>query len=129
MASGVSCMLITSLMRLLFRHIHPFLERIFFKTTWLVVLCIAHSIGAEEIPFLGCFIGKRGARADPAKVKAIVDWSIPKNQKESRNCLGLANYLHRYSENHADMARPLTDLLTKDADWRWDNTMLKHFRQ
>ena len=29
--------------------------------------------GAEEIPFLGCFIGKRGLRADPAKVKAIVD--------------------------------------------------------
>ena len=24
--------------------------------------------GAEEIPFLGCFIGKRGVRADPAKV-------------------------------------------------------------
>ncbi|GMF16152.1 unnamed protein product [Phytophthora fragariaefolia] len=29
---------------------------------------------AEEIPFLGCFIGKRGLRADPAKVKAIVEW-------------------------------------------------------
>ncbi|KAG2794070.1 hypothetical protein PC119_g25768 [Phytophthora cactorum] len=29
--------------------------------------------GAEEIPFLGCFIGKRGLRADPAKVKAIVE--------------------------------------------------------
>ncbi|KAG2790649.1 hypothetical protein Pcac1_g716 [Phytophthora cactorum] len=37
--------------------------------------------GAEEIPFLGCFIGKRGLRADPAKVKAIVEWPVPKNQK------------------------------------------------
>ena len=37
--------------------------------------------GAEEIPFLGCFIGKRSLRADPAKVKAIVDWTIPKNKK------------------------------------------------
>ena len=35
--------------------------------------------GAEEIPFLGCFIGKRGLRADPAKFKAIVDWPIPKH--------------------------------------------------
>ena len=34
--------------------------------------------GAEEIPFLGCFIGKRGLRADPAKVRAIVDWPVPK---------------------------------------------------
>ena len=42
------------------------------------------SFGAEEIPFLGCFIGKSGLRADPAKVKAIVDWSIPKNPKDLR---------------------------------------------
>ena len=44
-----------------------------------------------EIPFLGCFIGKRGFRADPAYVKAIVDWPIPKNQKDLRKWLGLAN--------------------------------------
>ena len=25
--------------------------------------------GAEDIPFQGCFIGKRGLRADPAKVR------------------------------------------------------------
>ena len=53
---------------------------------------------AEEIPFLGCFISKRGLRADTAKVKAIVDWSIPKNQKDLRMWLGLANYLHKHSE-------------------------------
>ena len=53
--------------------------------------------GAEEIPFLGCFIGKRGLREDPAKIKATVDWPIPKNQKDLRKWLGLANYLHKYS--------------------------------
>jgi hypothetical protein len=76
--------------------------------------------GAEEIPFLGCFVGKRGLRADPAKVKAIVDWPVPKNQKDLRKWLGLANYLHKYSENYADMARPLSNLLKKDADWCWN---------
>jgi len=40
--------------------------------------------GAEEIPFLGCFVGKRGLRADPAKVQTIVDWPVPKNQKDLR---------------------------------------------
>ncbi|OWZ18611.1 reverse transcriptase [Phytophthora megakarya] len=29
--------------------------------------------GAKEVSFLGCFIGKRGLRADPAKARAIVD--------------------------------------------------------
>ena len=55
--------------------------------------------GAKEIHFLGCFIGKRGLRADPAKVKAIVDWPIPKNKKDLCKWLVLSNYLHRYSEN------------------------------
>ncbi|CAI5704679.1 unnamed protein product [Peronospora farinosa] len=76
--------------------------------------------GAEEIPFLGCFIGKRGLRADPAKVKAIVDWPVPQSQKDLRKWLGLAIYLHKYSENYADMARPrLSNLLKKDVEWCW----------
>ncbi|KAG3197200.1 hypothetical protein PC128_g7014 [Phytophthora cactorum] len=77
-------------------------------------------IGAEEIPFLGCFIGKRGLRADPAKVKAIVEWPVPKNQKDLRKWLGLANYLHKYSANYAEMARPLSNILKKDAPWCWE---------
>ncbi|GMF37902.1 unnamed protein product [Phytophthora fragariaefolia] len=76
--------------------------------------------GAEEIPFRGCFVGKRGLRADPAKVKAIVEWPVPRNQKDLRKWLGLANYLHKYSENYAEMARPLPNLLKKDAEWRWN---------
>ncbi|GMF57236.1 unnamed protein product [Phytophthora fragariaefolia] len=34
--------------------------------------------------------------------------------------LGLANYLHKYSENYSEMARPLSNLLKKDAEWRWN---------
>jgi hypothetical protein len=76
--------------------------------------------GAEEIPFLGCFVGKRGLRADPANVKAIVDWPVHKNQKNLRKLLDLANYLHKYSESYADMARPLSNLLKMDVDWCWN---------
>ncbi|GMF33642.1 unnamed protein product [Phytophthora fragariaefolia] len=36
-----------------------------------------------------------------------------------RKWLGLANYLHKYSANYADMARPLTNLFKKDAVWSW----------
>ena len=50
--------------------------------------------GAEDISFLSCFIAKRGLRADPAKVKAIVDRPVPKNQKDLRKWHGLANYFH-----------------------------------
>ncbi|CAI5739856.1 unnamed protein product [Peronospora farinosa] len=40
-------------------------------------------------------------------------------EKDLRKWLGLANYLHKYSENYADMARPLSNLLEKDVEWCW----------
>ena len=40
--------------------------------------------GAEDISFLECFVGKRGLRAGPAKVKAIVDWPVPRSQNDLR---------------------------------------------
>lgn len=75
--------------------------------------------GAEEIPVLGCFVGKQGVRVDPEKVKSIVEWPIPQSVKELRKWLGLANYLHKYTKNYADIVRPLSALLRKDAVWNW----------
>ncbi|KAG2894798.1 hypothetical protein PC129_g15608 [Phytophthora cactorum] len=57
----------------------------------------------------------RGLRAVPAKVKAIVEWPIPQSRKELCTWLGLANYLHKYSANYPEMAKPLSGLLKEDA--------------
>ncbi|KAF1325889.1 Pol protein, partial [Globisporangium splendens] len=83
--------------------------------------------GASEIPILGCYVGKAGVRADPEKVKAIADWPIPKNVKDLRKWLGLANYLHKYSHNYAARVRPLTHLLKKDVEWDWTNDVMNAF--
>ena len=56
---------------------------------------------AAEISFLECFITKRGLRED----LAIVDWPVPRYQKDLRKWLGLANHLNKYSANYAEMAR------------------------
>ncbi|KAE9027023.1 hypothetical protein PR001_g12056, partial [Phytophthora rubi] len=83
--------------------------------------------GAEEIPFLGCFLGKDGVRADPEKICSIAQWPVPVSQKDLRKWLGLANYLHKYSANYAEMARPLTNLLKKDAVWSWTSEAQQAF--
>ncbi|GMF29447.1 unnamed protein product [Phytophthora fragariaefolia] len=83
--------------------------------------------GAEEIFFFGCFLGKDDVRADPEKVCAIAQWAVPVSQKDLRKWLGLANYLHTYSANYADMARPLTNLLKKDAVWSWTSEAQQAF--
>ncbi|KAF1323424.1 Pol protein, partial [Globisporangium splendens] len=83
--------------------------------------------GASEIPILGCYVGKAGVRADPEKIKAIADWPIPKNVKDLRKWLGLANYLHKYSHNYAARVRPLTHLLKKDVEWDWTSDVMNAF--
>ncbi|POM68359.1 Pol protein [Phytophthora palmivora] len=75
----------------------------------------------EEIKVLYCFVSSVGVRADPGKVKAIAAWPTPRSQKDLRKWLGLANYLHKYSAGYAELARPLSDLLKKDADWVWEH--------
>ncbi|POM76783.1 Reverse transcriptase [Phytophthora palmivora] len=76
---------------------------------------------AEEIMVLGCFVSRVGVRADLEKVKVtIAAWTTPWSPKDLRKWLGLANYLHKHSTGYAELARPLSDLLKKDADWVWE---------
>lgn len=46
----------------------------------------------ERIHYLGHIISGEGISIDPEKVKAIMDWRIPKNAHEIRSFMGLAGY-------------------------------------
>jgi hypothetical protein len=74
---------------------------------------------APEIPVLGCYVSKAGVRVDPEKISSIGSWPIPRNVKEVRQWLGIANYLHKYTKNFAVIVSPLSQLLKKDAEWSW----------
>ncbi|KAG4040809.1 hypothetical protein PC123_g23656 [Phytophthora cactorum] len=75
--------------------------------------------GASEIPILGCLVGKNGVRPDPEKVRVISEWPTLSDVKELRQFLGLATYLCKYVENYAGKIRPLSQLLKKEAEWKW----------
>ncbi|KAG3230821.1 hypothetical protein PI124_g24082 [Phytophthora idaei] len=75
--------------------------------------------GASEIPILGCLVGKNGVRPDPEKVRVISEWPTLSNVKELRQFLWLATYLCKYVENYAGKIRPLSQLLKKEAEWKW----------
>ena len=83
--------------------------------------------GVEEIPVLGDFVGVNGCRVDPEKVSAIVNWPAPTCVKDLRKWLGLANYLHKYTRNYADMVRPLSSLLKKLSEWTWSEEHQRAF--
>jgi len=44
------------------------------------------------VEFLEVVIGKEGIKMEKEKIKAIVDWPVPKSVKEVQKFLGLANY-------------------------------------
>jgi hypothetical protein len=45
--------------------------------------------GVAAVNFVGFLVNKDGIHVDPAKVKAVVDWPVPKSIKEVRAFLGL----------------------------------------
>jgi hypothetical protein len=63
------------------------------------------------VPFLGHISSNGGISVDPAKVKEIVEWSIPSIVTDVRSFLGLADYYQRFIEGFSEIAKPLTSLL------------------
>ncbi|KAG2784511.1 hypothetical protein PC129_g24436 [Phytophthora cactorum] len=60
-----------------------------------------------------------GVRPDPEKVRVISEWPTLSNVKELRQFLELVTYLCKYVENYAGKIHPLSQLLKKEAEWKW----------
>ncbi|WVZ75622.1 hypothetical protein U9M48_023659 [Paspalum notatum var. saurae] len=81
----------------------------------------------DEIRFLGHVVSKRGIAVDPSKVSTVTNWKVPEIPKEVRGFLGLAGYYRRFIENFSKIAKPMTSLLEKDAEFRWINAQQAAF--
>ena len=56
---------------------------------------------------------------DPAKVKEIVGWKIPKTVTKVWSFLGLVGYYRRFIEGFSKIAKPMTSLLEKGKEFDW----------
>jgi len=59
-------------------------------------------------------LGPEEIKIEEAKVKAVLDWPVPKSVKDIQKFLGLANYYRRFIEEFAKIARPLHELTRKE---------------
>ncbi len=84
--------------------------------------------GARSVTYLGNIISKHGIAVDPAKTKAMSTFPVPKNQKDVRSFLGLANFNRRFIKNFAGIAAPLNALLKKDEKFEWTPECEKAFQ-
>ncbi|WVZ76442.1 hypothetical protein U9M48_024418 [Paspalum notatum var. saurae] len=81
----------------------------------------------DEVRFLGHVVSKGGIAVDPSKVSTVTNWKVPEIPKEIHGFLGLAGYYRRFIENFSRIAKPMTSLLEKDAEFRWTNAQQAAF--
>ncbi|KAL0336521.1 UNVERIFIED_CONTAM: Transposon Ty3-G Gag-Pol polyprotein [Sesamum radiatum] len=81
----------------------------------------------NQVVFLGHMISGDGVMPDPSKVKAIMEWRVPKNATEVRSFLGLARYYRRFVEGFSIIAGPLTKLLRKGVTFQWTEQCQQKF--
>jgi len=72
----------------------------------------------RKIGFLGVVIGPSGIEMEKEKVDRVLSWPEPRNVKDVRKFLGLANYYRRFIKSFAQVARPMNVLTRKDIKWQ-----------
>ena len=81
----------------------------------------------KETNFLGHVVPSEGIKPDPEKIRAIMDFAAPRTLKQLRGFLGLAGYYRKFIDQFAQVATPLTDLLSKDRLFIWSRASQEAF--
>lgn len=68
-----------------------------------------------EIIYLGYLINKNGIRPSKYHVEAMTNYPIPRNIKEAHRFVCLASYFRRFISKFSVIAKPLYDLVKKNA--------------
>ena len=63
-----------------------------------------------EIPFLGWLVSNKGVAVDPNKIKAILEWPVPKSKKDVEAFLGFVNYHRDHIKEYVHISACLYEL-------------------
>lgn len=74
---------------------------------------------AKSIEFLGYVLLADGLRPGTAKLQAIKEYPVPKNEHEIRRFMGLASFFRRFVPKFVEKARSLTELTKKNVKFKW----------
>ena len=77
---------------------------------------------------MGNIVSHEGFKVDPNKIKAMMDWPIPKTLKNLKGFLGLTGYYRKFVHHYGRISTPLMTLIKKDA-FSWTPEATKAFEQ
>jgi hypothetical protein len=99
------------------QHLRVILQRI--RDHQLYVKFSKCAFWLKEVLFLRHIISAEGIAVDPSKVQEVLDWKSLRSVTQIRSFLGLAGYYHRFISNFSKIAKPMTQLLEKEAKFKW----------
>jgi hypothetical protein len=108
-------------------HVRSVLEKL--RTAGLQADIKKCEFSVQETKFLGLIVGVDGIRVDPEKVKAIVDWDIPRTLTDVRAFLGFSGFYRRFIHGYSKVVRPLIYLTKKATVFEWDAACQEAFDQ
>jgi hypothetical protein len=73
----------------------------------------------KEIQYLRHVISAKGIVIDPEKIKAIMEWPVPKDVADIRSFMGITRYYHRFIEGFSKITYPITSLEKKGIKFNW----------
>ena len=73
----------------------------------------------KEVKYLGHVVSSEGVKTDPDKVEKIQNRPRPKSISDVRSFVNFASYYHRFVQDFAAIAEPLTSLTQKNAPFQW----------
>jgi hypothetical protein len=83
----------------------------------------------KEVAFLGHIITNGGIKVHPGKISEILNWKQPTDVSKIRSFLGLSGYYRRFIEGFSKIVKPLTSLLEKGKEFKWDEACQKCFEE
>lgn len=83
----------------------------------------------EEIIFLGYIVNKYGIRPSGNNISAIKNYPLPINIKQVHSFIGLTSYFRRFIKNYSIIAKPLFDLLKKEAKFEFGPKCVSVFEE
>ena len=83
----------------------------------------------DMIQYLGNVLCKDGISVDPDKIKAIIEWSFPKNVTDIRSFMGITRYYRNFIKGFSKIAYPITSLQNKGKKFEWNEKCMEIFNK
>ena len=74
-------------------------------------------------------IFEEGISIEINKIKAIIDWHVPKDVTHVRSFMGITGYYRNFIERFSKIANPITSLQKKGKRFFWDKKCEESFNK